>query len=95
MTKASGRGLRGRRGCVDELHPHACQLDHVAVLQRMRGGAEIDAVDGRIHLTFNVRDDITGEPARNDRDLVVGAANCGQCLDQWQFPAFVSHPEDI
>ena len=61
----------------------------------MRSGTEIGAVDGREDFAFDMRDEVAGGAAGDDRDLVAGAADGRQRLDELQLAPFIGAIENL
>src|SRR5688500_8742284 len=78
-----------RSGLQKKFHLHAGQFDHVVVLERVRRGADLLAVDRRPVGALDVRDEVALRPAREHRDLHAGLAERGERLGKLELLAGV------
>src|SRR2546422_6302378 len=52
----------------EEFHFHSGELDHVVILERVRRGADLLAIDGGPVGPFHMRDEVALRPAGQHRD---------------------------
>src|SRR6266850_224485 len=79
----------------EELHLDAGELDHVVILERVRGGADLLAVDRRALRAFDVGDEVALRAAREHRDLHPRLAERGEGLGELELLAGVRAGEEL
>src|SRR5918995_4267611 len=79
----------------EELHLDAGQFDDVVVLQGMRRGADLRAVDRRARGALDVGNEVALRAPREHRDLHAGLAERGEWLGELELPAGVRAGEQL
>src|SRR5687768_15181401 len=93
-TIASPTAIRARcrlraSGLQEEFHLHAGKLYDIMVLERVRRGADLLAVDVGARGALDVSDEITLRAPREHRDLNAGLAERGERLGELELLARV------
>src|SRR6185295_18507801 len=89
------RGASELLGLQEEFHLDAGQLDHVVILERVRGGTDLLAVHLGTLVAFDMGDEVALRPARQHRHLYPGLAEGGQRLGQLELLAGVRAGEEL
>src|SRR2546426_7368415 len=66
----------------EEFHFHSGELDHVVILERVRRGADLLAIDGGPVGPFHMRDEVALRPAGQHRDPDPRLAERGERLGE-------------
>src|SRR6185436_561730 len=84
-----------RSSLEEKLHLDARELDHVVILERMRRGADLLAVDGRAVGALDVGNEVAGRAPREHRDLHAGLAERGERLVELELLAGIAAGQQL
>ena len=82
-------------GLEEKFHLDAGELDHVVILERVRGGTDLLAVHLGALVAFDMGDEVALRPARQHRHLHPGLAERGERLVQLELLAGVAAREQL
>src|SRR6267378_2595535 len=86
---------RSASSLQEEFHFHAGQLDHVVILERVRRGADLLAIDRGPVGPFHVRDEVALRPAGQHRDPDAGLAERSERLGELELLAGVGARQQL
>src|SRR5580765_6712030 len=94
-TMCCFRGASELLGLQEKFHLDAGELDHVVILERVRGGADLLAVHLGTLVAFDMGDEVALRPPRQHRDLNTGLAERGERLGELELLAGIPTGEQL